>query len=687
MVAMLRSEGIPARYVVGYSTGQARGDDEYVVRAMNAHAWVEVYVPERGWVRFDPTPARSRLSNEARAARSATSGDGSADEAADSFLEQARDPTGSRSGVPELPRDGDGRDGGGDPNRSELTENESRAGTETNATGRAEPAAANATASNATAPTDRPAIEITLLTDPVPGQPVTVEVTRGGQPVADVPVSFNGRRVGRTNASGMVRAPVPFARELVVGVADSASVRRAGSAAVGLGGGAVAPSSAGASIPTPVDLPTPRRQDGNATAGNETTERFDVPTNLTITVAGDVAPGRTVTVRTTLANRSVAAANVSVDGERVGQTGADGTLDVSLPAAESTTISARRGVANGSRRLALANVSVDVSGFALPGLSVGVSVTDGGDPVEGATVAVGGATARTDPDGRARVSLPVAASATVSVTTASGITKTAPVPYQFGTAGVLLALALGLVAAGWDLHRRASAAGHSLTDHLAALAAWLPGAFVAALVAVAIRGESLLARLPAVLDAVARDLRAAIRAAVAAIREQSMPFSLADLPRPRALLAALLAWARGLLADARAVVPTGDAADQPTAPPEETEPAAPVQSGPSARERIERAWADFRERVPAADRDSMTPGELAREAVDADFPDSSVRTLTDAFRKIEYGRRDPHGHVDAAEQARDRIVDGRADADSADGAATDGTATDGGTDPVRGDRS
>lgn len=60
MTAMLRSEGIPARMATGYSTGQSVGDDEYVVRGLNSHAWVEVYFPDEGWVTFDPTPSGPR---------------------------------------------------------------------------------------------------------------------------------------------------------------------------------------------------------------------------------------------------------------------------------------------------------------------------------------------------------------------------------------------------------------------------------------------------------------------------------------------------------------------------------------------------------------------------------------------------------------------------------------------------
>ena len=60
MAVMLRSQGVPARLATGYDSGQAVSDTEYVVRGQDAHAWVMVYVPEHGWVEFDPTPAAGR---------------------------------------------------------------------------------------------------------------------------------------------------------------------------------------------------------------------------------------------------------------------------------------------------------------------------------------------------------------------------------------------------------------------------------------------------------------------------------------------------------------------------------------------------------------------------------------------------------------------------------------------------
>ena len=64
MVAMLRTQGIPARFTVGYTPGEASGRDRRVVRGFDSHAWVEVYFPDTGWVRFDPTPAGPRREAE-----------------------------------------------------------------------------------------------------------------------------------------------------------------------------------------------------------------------------------------------------------------------------------------------------------------------------------------------------------------------------------------------------------------------------------------------------------------------------------------------------------------------------------------------------------------------------------------------------------------------------------------------
>jgi transglutaminase-like putative cysteine protease len=64
MVTMLRSEGVPARFVTGYTPGQQVDENEFVVRGLDSHAWVQVYFPDVGWVNFDPTPAGPRRTAE-----------------------------------------------------------------------------------------------------------------------------------------------------------------------------------------------------------------------------------------------------------------------------------------------------------------------------------------------------------------------------------------------------------------------------------------------------------------------------------------------------------------------------------------------------------------------------------------------------------------------------------------------
>lgn len=56
LVVMLRSQGIPARLVVGFTPGERNPfTGLYEVRGNNAHSWAEVYFPGLGWQGFDPT--------------------------------------------------------------------------------------------------------------------------------------------------------------------------------------------------------------------------------------------------------------------------------------------------------------------------------------------------------------------------------------------------------------------------------------------------------------------------------------------------------------------------------------------------------------------------------------------------------------------------------------------------------
>lgn len=69
-VALMRLAGIPSRVVAGYQGGELNEGSGYlVVRQSDAHAWAEVWLPDSGWTRVDPTasvaPERIELGMDA----------------------------------------------------------------------------------------------------------------------------------------------------------------------------------------------------------------------------------------------------------------------------------------------------------------------------------------------------------------------------------------------------------------------------------------------------------------------------------------------------------------------------------------------------------------------------------------------------------------------------------------------
>ena len=74
MALMLRFLGIPARVAGGFTSGKLE-DGVWTVTDHNAHAWVEVWFPEYGWLAFDPTPGRGNLAAYSASSTSFNPGD------------------------------------------------------------------------------------------------------------------------------------------------------------------------------------------------------------------------------------------------------------------------------------------------------------------------------------------------------------------------------------------------------------------------------------------------------------------------------------------------------------------------------------------------------------------------------------------------------------------------------------
>jgi hypothetical protein len=62
MAILLRTVGIPSRVITGFRGGQFNQvNSTYIIRASDAHSWVEAFIPGAGWMTFDPTPASDAL--------------------------------------------------------------------------------------------------------------------------------------------------------------------------------------------------------------------------------------------------------------------------------------------------------------------------------------------------------------------------------------------------------------------------------------------------------------------------------------------------------------------------------------------------------------------------------------------------------------------------------------------------
>jgi transglutaminase-like putative cysteine protease len=57
MAVLLRTQGIPSRVVTGFQSGIYNPiSKRHLIRASDAHSWVEAWFPDQGWITFDPTP-------------------------------------------------------------------------------------------------------------------------------------------------------------------------------------------------------------------------------------------------------------------------------------------------------------------------------------------------------------------------------------------------------------------------------------------------------------------------------------------------------------------------------------------------------------------------------------------------------------------------------------------------------
>jgi len=630
MVAMLRSQEVPARYVVGYSTGRQVGANTFQVRAMNAHAWVEVYFADVGWVRFDPTPGAERLRAEQSAYEESDAPGRYAPQEEGSPGETFSAESGANATAP-----------------GTATE----PGTQPGPVATPPPTPVTPSGPVETPPGGQPdestsAYDVSLNRTAAPGATVAVTVEAGAQPVAGATVAFDGEPIGQTGRDGTVTGRVPFVENLTITVSGGTT----------MGSGVATGGSLG--VDAPQSLPAGSggwladRQRVDRQAANAS-RSFDVATNATLSVSGDVRTGATVLVTATVDGVAVPNATATIGGEPVARTDADGRASVPLPESPgNVTLRVVRDPVAGNRTLDLGGLTVAADPrwpLPLAGTPVEVTARLGNESVAGVPVRVGGErVGTTGVDGTLAVTLPFASSASIAVAASGQAARTTVANPLVNTVGVALA-ALALVAGAAVGAGRRSFALRTLPQRIAGalrgLARWSVRAFVGGAVAAAVRIRLTLAHL---------------RGLVAGERS------------PAELLAALRAWlddwSRRLCPGVSASGVAGRSGDST---------AGRVGDDGDAHLTIREAWSRFLDTVSVRRPWTKTPGQLADHAVTTDgLPPEPVATLRDEFRAVEYGPRTPEDSVPAVEAAIEHIESALGADEGAD--ATDGP--DGATD-------
>ena len=639
MTAMLRSQDIPARYAVGYTTGQPVGDSTYEVRGMNAHSWVEVYFPDVGWVQFEPTPGDSRLEMES------------------AVLDE------------ELDEDHDALEPGGPGEQLQPG----------NITGPDDPADED---DEEDSDTDE-GFDISLNQTAVPGTTVEITVTEDGEPASSMLVTVNDEDVAVTDSDGTVTFTVPDAAELDIGVtewglweddveiveewngtrldavsippggqhhavgSDTQSEGAGSTAQLGSGGSTAQLERAGSAAQLERSASTAQLDrvgfaildDNGANASSESVEleapgseerantTVPVEREATLTTSGDVLPGETITVTAVVQDVTITDAVVTLDGEQVGTTDENGRANVTLPEETgNVTVAVEWGAVFGEQThtLPALELSVETGLLELPLTTATATVSTGEQNVSGAPVVVNGEqVARTGADGTTEFRLPLSETAAVE-TSMYGLSAHESVEGLVRNAGVVAGGVLLFVAVPVGLVYRRGHTPGTLLDGIRSGISRIPGPQRALVVMVRGGGRALRTvskRLRTTLVYVFDTLRGTVTAGE--------------------LRVSFLAWTRSKRRAVRRAFAGGvNGQSQAT----------DVETG------IRRAWAQFLSHVSVNNPERHTPAELASHAIDVDnLPADAVETVVAAFREVEYGSRPEHERLARVERALEHI--------------------------------
>ena len=662
MVSMLRNEGVPARYVVGYATGIETDDGVYEVSGTHAHAWVEVYFPGVGWVPFEPTPPDDRQAGE---------------EAAFSEAHEDLDPDDLDHGEPALPTDdeydeyddfdedlverveSDGDDEFDDDGEFDYDDDdfdEEQADGEDADDEDADDDQADDDVDEADERVTATDLDVELNRTPTPGIAIEAVVTHDDEPVSGVDVTFNGEPVGTTDQAGSVVGQVPFSSELVVGLRyDGERTTEEPANSVGF-----APPSVGdrffhlgdVTLPVPdaVWSGTEKRDGGGLLNGDERMESEELPevdngmtadeANRTFSVEGDLnvavegvfAPGGEIVIESTIDDRPVPEATVERNGTELGTTDESGQLEATLPEEVGTQIIVlSRGDLEAETEIEVVEPELSVDhrfGYPIAGTEMTITFEWGEDTVADAAIERDGVElGETDENGTLTTTTPFSQTASLDATRPP-LEATTTVENALRNTIVLLVSTVGLVLLGSVVvYRRYGLTPRRVGNRIYVVVRAIARGTANGLIIVAGWLEKRL-----------RWTGEMIRTAVmwlAALPGELYRNGIGVLIvlDPRRLARWIRRWVRrkrqvlrrgveGLRSRRESRDGVGGSRTTP-----DDERAITVRS----------LWREFLSLVSPPSVRTKTPEEIATYATDRGFPADPVTTITDAFRDVEYG--------------------------------------------------
>jgi len=449
--------------------------------------------------------------------------------------------------------------------------------------------------------------QIDILDSPVPGTQMTVKTESSGSTRTDN-VTVDGEVVGETSRHGKVEVEVPFEESMTISV-----------------------------------------------EGKDVNRTVDIETDATIHKRSAAAPARNLSITAAVATEPLVGTPVRVDDEVVTWTDDDGDAAVPLPNSPGPVeISVVRRAVRAERTVSVTEPTVDFATPVLfPGFPAPVVVSADGEPIENATVQIGGSVAgTTDRSGRTTVWLPIEDSATVTATVGAA-SATATVGNLYFRLAAVVVVVPGLIIGGVltylklvALRKRRRAKGFvkvfvGFGTVLAGLSGsagrlwgllgnWRPSVPVISRPSLSGFGEGW--QFPAVGATFTAASLGGITATLSSFG--SLRRVVSGSPdrtgTERSPSSRIVEW---LSDDETNTV--DDDADEATAGTDEPPPSL------TPREEIRAAWHSFLDRLDIRRRETVTPGTVARRAIRAGFPVDSVRRLLGIVRAVEYGGREP----------------------------------------------